>query len=522
MTFLIQHGLTRGGDVASRRSLQGFQPRAWIESETVCRKTGARGYQTRKIVSALWRLFEVLQMTKGVKGACEDVCPCGEAGICMSLPGDRVAGSSETASTYQCSCADGTTSEGSSCTSSAGDEPEPCGGFAGTACSNEAMVCIDDPSDSCDPSNGGADCLGLCVTTCGGYTAGPQPGCPDGSICTDNPNTPDCLLAADCSGVCAPLPSCKLSDGTGCPEGYSCTNNEAIDCDNNFDCLGKCVQTCAGFTESPQIPCSSGTFCVDNPATPGCSIAADCAGVCLSPPKCSTKTGEGCWEGFSCTVDPNTACITLEGFDCPGTCAPTCAGLSDLQAPCPDGTSCVDNPATPTCSIAADCTGVCLPPPSCNVNTGEGCSEGFSCTFDPNIACIAMVGAECPGKCVPTCAGGRANNFDCPSGSYCVDNPATPGCVIAADCTGVCLPPSQCDIESGDGCSKGFVCTIDNNIACIELEGFTCPGVCAPSCAGGIAPNVPCPDGTECIDNPATPDCSIAADCVGVCVAPSA
>ena len=133
-----------------------------------------------------------------------------------------------------------------------------------------------------------------------------------------------------------------------------------------------------------------------------------------------------------------------------------------------------------------------------------------------------MVGAECPGKCVPTCAGGRANNFDCPSGSYCVDNPATPGCVIAADCTGVCLPPSQCDIESGEGCSEGFVCTIDNNIACIELEGFTCPGVCAPSCAGGIAPNVPCPDGTECIDNPATPDCSIAADCVGVCVAPSA
>ena len=36
-----------------------------------------------------------------------------------------------------------------------------CGGFLGTLCP-EGMVCVDDPSDNCDPRNGGADCIGIC------------------------------------------------------------------------------------------------------------------------------------------------------------------------------------------------------------------------------------------------------------------------------------------------------------------------------------------------------------------------
>ncbi len=37
-----------------------------------------------------------------------------------------------------------------------------CGGFAGIKCS-AGFRCIDDPSDSCDPKQGGADCSGICV-----------------------------------------------------------------------------------------------------------------------------------------------------------------------------------------------------------------------------------------------------------------------------------------------------------------------------------------------------------------------
>lgn len=38
-----------------------------------------------------------------------------------------------------------------------------CGGFAGFKCTDEANYCVDDPRDDCDPDDGGADCIGICV-----------------------------------------------------------------------------------------------------------------------------------------------------------------------------------------------------------------------------------------------------------------------------------------------------------------------------------------------------------------------
>jgi len=37
-----------------------------------------------------------------------------------------------------------------------------CGGFAGFRCATSGK-CVDDPTDSCDPMNGGADCAGVCA-----------------------------------------------------------------------------------------------------------------------------------------------------------------------------------------------------------------------------------------------------------------------------------------------------------------------------------------------------------------------
>lgn len=43
------------------------------------------------------------------------------------------------------------------------DEPIlQCGGFAGLTCS-DGYVCVDNPLDDCDPNNGGADCMGICL-----------------------------------------------------------------------------------------------------------------------------------------------------------------------------------------------------------------------------------------------------------------------------------------------------------------------------------------------------------------------
>jgi hypothetical protein len=42
------------------------------------------------------------------------------------------------------------------------DEKGACGGIGGLQCP-DGLTCVDDPSDSCDPEQGGADCMGMCV-----------------------------------------------------------------------------------------------------------------------------------------------------------------------------------------------------------------------------------------------------------------------------------------------------------------------------------------------------------------------
>ncbi len=43
------------------------------------------------------------------------------------------------------------------------DEPggQACGGITGAQCP-AGQTCVDDPSDTCDPKQGGADCAGTC------------------------------------------------------------------------------------------------------------------------------------------------------------------------------------------------------------------------------------------------------------------------------------------------------------------------------------------------------------------------
>jgi hypothetical protein len=129
-----------------------------------------------------------------------------------------------------------------------------CGGFGGLKCVS-GYICVDDPTDTCDPADGGADCSGVCIkdptpapTQCGGF-AGLL--CPEGLVCVDNP-LDGCDPAnggADCGGICvedtAPAPQfCGGFANIKCPEGLSCIDDPSDDCDpqnGGADCGGICV-----------------------------------------------------------------------------------------------------------------------------------------------------------------------------------------------------------------------------------------------------------------------------------------
>lgn len=77
-----------------------------------------------------------------------------------------------------------------------------CGGIAGIQC-DSGEICVDDPTDNCDPNNGGADCMGTCKT------------CVQNTMCTNGHHWD----AAQCKCV-ANAQDCRQ---TGCSTGRWCS-----------------------------------------------------------------------------------------------------------------------------------------------------------------------------------------------------------------------------------------------------------------------------------------------------------
>ncbi len=70
---------------------------------------------------------------------CKCVLDCGPDKVCVSVPGSKPCRNV---------CV----------------KPEFCGGIAGFPCEGgDAFICVDDPRDDCDPTQGGSDCGGLCI-----------------------------------------------------------------------------------------------------------------------------------------------------------------------------------------------------------------------------------------------------------------------------------------------------------------------------------------------------------------------
>lgn len=230
-------------------------------------------------------------------------------------------------------------------------EGQACGGFLGTPCEGAGEICIDDPSDDCDPKHGGADCIGVCVAgpppSCGGFAAIP---CPDESqICVDNPDD-DCdplKGGADCPGICVSRPhptgpKCGGFAGIPCPsKDQTCVDDPSDNCDprhGGADCSGICV---GGTGTSPDLS--------DRAAPSFASCGGFTARRC---PRADQK----------CVDDPRDSCDpTKGGADCPGICVgAACGGLVGLK--CKNRQTCVDDPRD-SCDPkkgGADCIGVCI------------------------------------------------------------------------------------------------------------------------------------------------------------------
>lgn len=137
-----------------------------------------------------------------------------------------------------------------------------CGGFAGLACPG-AGKCIDDPSDGCDPTKGGADCGGICNCL-------PLP-CPSAAMFDGSPK------------VCA----CVPTDGSGGASGGGGGTGSGGTGGGGGSGILKEGESCGGFRPANSPTCAAGLLCQEQ-AGSLCG-AADAPGICVKIPASCPK-----------------------------------------------------------------------------------------------------------------------------------------------------------------------------------------------------------------------------------------
>lgn len=219
------------------------------------------------------------------------------------------------------------------------NEKIACGGFAGFPCP-DGLVCVDDPSDDCDPNNGGADCGGLCrcLQTALCIRGTMFDSSPDVCACVPDPTMDPCAAVRCKAGthceangdtaICEPDETfCGGIAGFPCPGAGQCEDDPDDDCDPNnggADCGGRCVCNALGL-------CQAGSVWDDSPDVCGCvAETSPCAAVlCQAGTTCEVFDGAAvcvsdgtqecgpntCGKGTSCC---NSSCgiCTQPGFFC--------------------------------------------------------------------------------------------------------------------------------------------------------------------------------------------------------------
>jgi hypothetical protein len=230
------------------------------------------------------------------------------------------------------------------------EPPAFCGGFGGFPCPDpDAQDCVDDPSDDCDPANGGADCGGICVPKTSDPCATVR--CRAGTVCqVSDMGSPACVaIGPFCGGIAA----------RPCPGLGECIDNPTDSCDpraGGADCGGVCV--CEQTSSCPRgsVFDSSATVC-------------DCAAkVCVQNVLCARGTTfDNSPDVCACVPDASACAAVL----------------------CPTGTTCEVHDGAPTCvSNGGEACGknTCAAGTTCcNASCGTCVPPGFACT---QIACL--------------------------------------------------------------------------------------------------------------------------------------
>lgn len=205
-----------------------------------------------------------------------DVGACGGRGVCRARPQictriySPVCGCDERTYGNACEAA----AAGVSVASKGACPSVFCGGIAGIECPG-AGHCVDDPSDDCDPANGGADCGGVCecianaLCVIGSHfdtspkvcacvpDAGTNPCaailCPTGTQCVVSGNTASCEPITDaCSTVrCKAGTHCVANGGTATCEPDGPTSCGKVTCSAGTQC---CNASC-GWCRPPGVAC---------------------------------------------------------------------------------------------------------------------------------------------------------------------------------------------------------------------------------------------------------------------------
>jgi len=174
---------------------------------------------------------------------CGGICSCIETVLCTK-------GSKFDSSPSVCACVPEVT-------------PPPattCGGFTGKACPGMGK-CVDDPSDSCDPTKGGADCGGICS-------------CIETVLCTKGSkfdSSPSVCACVPEKPVCGPVcliycPFGNVLDSQGCP---TCACNKPTP-----------GATCPTDQCTGPGPKSANFKCPDGKTIGGPACVVDAGGVC--------------------------------------------------------------------------------------------------------------------------------------------------------------------------------------------------------------------------------------------------